>query len=202
MAIFHWYVSSPEGIWMWKPDIPRSKNPDLDVACNGQRTGERNMKTLTNHASHTFISSHFQRQLRSSRSQNRSKHSTVSTAKFGRKQNIYCFIQIAPGFSPFFSPQPRKFRGVFREQLDPQGRPVPFSVFRNYMQAAALAAAAGRWWSGMVKKTWPKLWIMRSCWYIDLDWVSCSRQFVVRIGWNDFWFWPENFFGKCCIHPV
>ena len=27
-----------------------------------------------------------------------------------------------------------KFRGVFREQLDPQGRPVPFSVFRRYMQ--------------------------------------------------------------------
>lgn len=31
-----------------------------------------------------------------------------------------------------------KFRGVFREQLDPQGRPVPFSVFRNYMQGLLL----------------------------------------------------------------
>lgn len=174
--------------------------------------GERNMKTLTNHASHTFISSHFQRQLRSSRSQNRSKHSTVSTAKFGRKQNIHCFIQIAPGFSPFFSPQPRKFRGVFREQLDPQGRPVPFSVFRNYMQAADGGRSGSMviWDGDLKKKTWPKLWIMRSCWYIDLDWVSCSRQFVVGIGWNDFWFWPDNFFcmvfhnlpGKCCLHPV
>eukprot|EP00913_Durusdinium_trenchii_P021155 g19878.t1 len=27
-----------------------------------------------------------------------------------------------------------KFRGVFREQLDPEGRPVPFTVFRDYMQ--------------------------------------------------------------------
>lgn len=27
-----------------------------------------------------------------------------------------------------------KFRGVFREQLDSEGRPVPFSVFRRYMQ--------------------------------------------------------------------
>lgn len=27
-----------------------------------------------------------------------------------------------------------KFRGVFREQLDAEGRPVPFSVFRRYMQ--------------------------------------------------------------------
>ena len=32
----------------------------------------------------------------------------------------------------------RKFRGVFREQLDPEGRPVPFTVFRDYMQAPAV----------------------------------------------------------------
>lgn len=35
-----------------------------------------------------------------------------------------------------------KFRGVFREQLDPQGRPVPFSVFRNYMQGLLLGVDA------------------------------------------------------------
>lgn len=74
---------------------------DKELEMSHMPLGERNMKTLTNHASHTFISSHFPRQLRSSRSQNRSKHSTVSTAKFGRKPNIHCFIQIAPGFSPF-----------------------------------------------------------------------------------------------------
>ncbi|CAE7383270.1 unnamed protein product [Symbiodinium natans] len=27
-----------------------------------------------------------------------------------------------------------KYRGVFREHLDPQGKPVPFSAFRDYMQ--------------------------------------------------------------------
>lgn len=27
-----------------------------------------------------------------------------------------------------------KFQNVFREQLDPEGRPVPFSVFKDYMQ--------------------------------------------------------------------
>lgn len=138
--------------WMWLV-------MDKELEMSHMPLGERNMKTLTNHASHTFISSHFQRQLRSSRSQNRSKHSTVSTAKFGRKQNIHCFIQIAPGFSPFFSPQPRKFRGVFREQLDPQGRPVPFSVFRNYMQAADGGRSGSMviWDGDLKKKTWPKL---------------------------------------------
>ncbi|CAJ1329873.1 unnamed protein product [Effrenium voratum] len=32
-----------------------------------------------------------------------------------------------------------KFQGVFREQLDPNGQPVPFSVFRDYMQGMLMS---------------------------------------------------------------